>query len=96
MMEVERRGILSCTAILMLAEFFVGYGKTGQESLSVSAGPIFHCDLQHTGSSPYVGPQIDALEWRFKIDDVIGSSLAIVKEGIIYIDLADGQGSFYG
>lgn len=93
---MERRFFLSCAVILILAGFLVGCGKTGQESVSVPAWPMFHCDLQHTGRSPYVGPQTDVLEWLFRTDDAIGSSLAIVEEGIIYIGLADGQGGFYG
>ncbi|MGA1868712.1 MAG: PQQ-binding-like beta-propeller repeat protein [bacterium] len=46
---------------------------------------------QHTGQSPYAGPQSNAYRWKFKTDSCIGvASPAIGQDGTIYIRSLDG------
>jgi outer membrane protein assembly factor BamB len=84
-MQMARKILLFYGAILILAAFLFGCGKTGRELVSVAPWPMFHCDLQHTGTSPYVGPQTGVLEWKFRTNDRIGCSPAIAKDGTVYV-----------
>ena len=48
--------------------------------------PMFHHNLQHTGRSPYKGPETPTLKWSFTTGGVIMySSPAIGSDGTIYV-----------
>ncbi len=50
---------------------------------------IFHHDAQHTGRSPYEGPQENTVLWTYTTGGEINSSPAIDKDGIIYVGSED-------
>jgi outer membrane protein assembly factor BamB len=52
--------------------------------LANSAWPMFMHDPQHTGRSPYRGPQLGQMEWRFNAGYLVYSSPAIGLDGNIY------------
>ena len=47
--------------------------------------PMFRHDLQHTGRSPYVGPQLPEEKGSFMTRDWVCSSPAIGGDGTIYV-----------
>jgi outer membrane protein assembly factor BamB len=56
--------------------------------------PMFRHDAQHTGRSPYVGPERPILKWSYPTDDAITwSSPAVGADGTIYVGSTDG--TFY-
>ena len=50
---------------------------------------MFHHDLNHTGLSPYYGPDTPAVKWAFSTGDRIHGSAAIAEDGTIYIGTRD-------
>jgi outer membrane protein assembly factor BamB len=54
-----------------------------------SPWPMFRHDLQHTGHSPYSGPQDPTALWRYGTGDQIHSSPAIGPDGTIYFGSLD-------
>ena len=50
---------------------------------------MFHHDLNHTGLSPYYGPDTSAVKWTFSTGDKIHGSAAIAEDGTIYIGTRD-------
>ena len=50
---------------------------------------MFMHDPQHTGRSPYKGPQIGAVQWRFDATSSIYSSPVIDEDGTIYVGSND-------
>ncbi len=46
---------------------------------------MFHHDPQHTGRSPYVGPQQNTVAWTYRTGSEINSSPAIGRDGTIYV-----------
>lgn len=48
---------------------------------------MFHHDPQHTGKSPYVGPQQNTVAWTYDVGSEINSSPAVGTGGTIYIGL---------
>jgi len=87
---MERRIFLRYAVIVILAGLLFGCGRTGQGPSSVSPWPMFHCDLQHTGRSPYAGAQTSTLEWKFETGDSVNSSPAVAKDGTVYVGSDDG------
>jgi len=57
------------------------------DQLASSPWPMFHHDLNHTGLSPYYGPNTATLKWIFPAGDdrAIVSSAVIAEDGTIYI-----------
>ena len=53
--------------------------------------PMFSHDPQHTGRSPYTGPELPSLRWSFQTGDKIYSSPAIGSDGTIYVASDDGN-----
>ena len=51
----------------------------------------FHHDAQHTGRSPYLGPQADHLAWTYTVSGTINSSPAVDGDGTIYFGASDHQ-----
>ncbi len=50
---------------------------------------MFHHDLNHTGLSPYYGPDTPAVKWTFSTGDKIHGSAAIAEDGTIYVGTRD-------
>ena len=53
--------------------------------------PMFHHDAQHTGRSPYAGPQENAVLWTYNAGGAVNSSPAIDEDGIIYVGSEDNK-----
>jgi len=53
--------------------------------LASTSWPMFHHDLKHTGRSPYLGPQTNAVKWSYQTGDWVESSPAIGSDGTIYV-----------
>ena len=51
--------------------------------------PMFHHDLNHTGLSPYYGPDTPTVKWTFSTGDNIYGSAAIAEDGTIYVGTRD-------
>ncbi len=55
--------------------------------------PMFHYNAQHTGQSPYDGPQTDNLKWKYTRDDItegsMPGSLSVDGNDTIYVTAAD-------
>jgi outer membrane protein assembly factor BamB len=52
--------------------------------VSTSAWSTFQHDLQHTGRSPYSGPDKPVLMWKFKTGANINTPITIGADGTIY------------
>jgi outer membrane protein assembly factor BamB len=50
---------------------------------------MFRHDLQHTGRSPYTGPETPMLKWSYNAGDYIASSPAIGIDGTVYVGCWD-------
>ncbi len=50
---------------------------------------MFHHDLNHTGLSPYYGPDTPAVKWNFSTEDRIYGSAVIAEDGTIYVGTRD-------
>ena len=64
-------------------------------ALANSAWPMFQHDLQHTGRSPYVGPQTANLKWIFTLDAGATNSPAIASDGTLYVCAWNGGQRLY-
>jgi outer membrane protein assembly factor BamB len=60
-------------------------------SLANSPWPMYLHDPQHTGRSPYRGPQEGKVEWRFETGNSVYSSPAIAPDGTMYFGSNDGH-----
>lgn len=54
-----------------------------------SAWPMFRHDLQHTGKSPYNGPNSPVLKWSYATGSYVNSSPAIGADGTVYVGSDD-------
>ena len=50
---------------------------------------MFHHDVQHTGRSPFTGPAIPQLKWKYATGSAIYSSPALGADGTIYVGSVD-------
>ena len=50
---------------------------------------MFHHDVQHTGRSPFTGPAIPQLAWKYATGNAIYSSPALGADGTIYVGSND-------
>jgi outer membrane protein assembly factor BamB len=57
--------------------------------LAKTPWPMFRYDPQHTGRSPFKGPEIPNFQWEFPTNGAIESSPAIGPDGTIYIGSHD-------
>ncbi len=55
------------------------------DGLAASPWAVFSHDVQHTGRTPYSGPESPTLVWRYGTGDEIYSSPAIGADGTVYI-----------
>jgi hypothetical protein len=58
---------------------------TAQAQPANSAWPMFGQNPQHTGRSPYSGPEVPELKWSFATGGPVDSSPAIGADGTIYV-----------
>jgi len=67
---------------------------------ALAAGNMFQYDAQHSGRSPYVGPQSNTIRCRFALSGKGVGSPAFASDGTIYIpsgglDIGPAQGYLY-
>ena len=60
-------------------------------SLANSAWPTFAHDFQHTGRSPFIGPQKGELDWFFETGDQVQSSPVIDQAGRVLVPSLDNH-----
>jgi hypothetical protein len=53
--------------------------------LADSAWPMFRHDLQHTGQSPFAGPNTPKEKWTFQTEAYVNSSPSLASDGTIYL-----------
>ena len=63
----------------------------GQDRTGVGIWSMFHHNLQHTGQSPYNGPNNPALKWSYTTGGSVWSSPAIASNGLIYVGSWDDK-----
>ena len=93
-MKMNGRRFCTCltVAVMVLAVSSLMLPATSSAQGSGSADspwPMFRHDLQHTGQSPYSGPQDPTELWRYGTGDQIHSSPAIGPDGTIYFGSLD-------
>lgn len=92
-----RRRSRSATKFVVLAPLFsmvriaLSPAKHVYAHLADAPWPMFHHALQHTGRSPYVGPQLPEEKWSFMTGDWVYSSPAIGADGTIYVGSKDNN-----
>ncbi len=68
----------------------LGFSDVG----SISPWPMFQHDAQHTGRSPYVGPQTDNVKWTYDFPEypnrVYDSRVVVGPQDIIYVGRYEG------
>jgi len=64
---------------------------TPQLGLAQSPWPMLQGDAQHTGASPYIGPEVPSVKWSFDPGGGALSSPAIGPDGTLYAGSADGK-----
>src|SRR5262249_46094927 len=67
----------------------VGCAGRAWAQLAHTPWPMFRHDVQHTGRSPFLGPQMPHLRWASALG-AIESSPAIGSDGTIYVGSTDG------
>ena len=60
-------------------------------SLADTPWPMFRYDPQHTGRSPYTGPEVPVEKWGFPTGESVSSSPDIGTDGTIYVGSVDGK-----
>jgi len=90
LMEFNLKRCFYLLIILTLAIFPSNFISLAIAQLADSPWPMFQHDAQHTGRSPYVGPQSDTLKWQ---NEVCCHSVPIIgPNGTIY---GSGYGYLY-
>jgi outer membrane protein assembly factor BamB len=79
-----RRKLVCGSIVLSGAILLLGY-YPAHAQLADSPWPAFLHDPQHTGRSPFVGPQEGNLQWRFTTLGDVSSSPAIGADGTVYV-----------
>lgn len=85
---------LVCLIIVAMFCWLPILGGGAQDSdtgLANSPWPMFRHDPQHTGRSPYTGPETPTLKWSYVTRGCIRSSPAIGSDGTIYVGSEDGN-----
>ncbi|MDI6810261.1 MAG: PQQ-binding-like beta-propeller repeat protein [archaeon] len=85
---------LVCLMIVAMFCWLPILGGGAQDSdtgLANSPWPMFRHDPQHTGRSPYTGPETPTLKWSYVTRGCIRSSPAIGSDGTIYVGSEDGN-----
>jgi len=76
--------ILIINAAIMVSMISMTFAQ-----LASSPWPMFRCNLEHTGRSPYAGPSIPSLAWSYQTRTNISSSPAIGADGKVYVGSRD-------
>ncbi|MCK4653479.1 MAG: PQQ-binding-like beta-propeller repeat protein, partial [Candidatus Cloacimonetes bacterium] len=79
-------GIYMLIIVMALIAYFP---RPAVAQLADTPWPMFHHDLNHTGLSPYTGPDTATLKWNYETGGTIKSSPAIGADGTIYVGSAD-------
>ena len=82
-------GIIFCLLLSSLTALMLTNPTHAQ--LSDSPWPMFRQNPQHTGRSPYSGPESAYLKWSFTTGDYIPSSPTIGADGTIYVGSHDNN-----
>ncbi len=79
------------TLLILLAALlpWEASAPAARAQLAASPWPMLRHDPQHTGRSPYAGPQLPALKWSFATEGKIQSSPAIGPDGTVYVGSLD-------
>jgi len=80
-------GIILCVLLSSLTPLILPGNARAQPA--DSPWPMFGQNPQRTGRSPYSGPEVRTLKWRFTTGDAIWSSPAIGADGTIYVGSDD-------
>ena len=81
-MKAKHTLVLGIISILFFIIPSISFGDN-------SPWPMLHHDPQHTGLSPYVGPQAATINWTFKTGFSVYSSPAIGADGTVYMGSDD-------
>ena len=85
-----RKGIISeLFAALLAGILWLGLAMPAYAQPANSPWPMFCHDPQHTGRSPYKGPEKPKLEWSYQTKGEIHSSPAIGPNGTVYVGSND-------
>ena len=87
----ETRGFFAITGIVAVAVITAVMVIPAAAQLADTPWPMFHHDLNHTGLSPYTGPDTNATKWIYTTGDDIRSSPAIGTDGMIYVGSRDDK-----
>ncbi len=82
-------GVILCLVLSLLSALIPA--NTVQAQLASAPWPMFGQNLQHSGRSPYSGPEIPVLKWSFTTGGAVCSSPAIGADGSIYVGSDDGR-----
>jgi outer membrane protein assembly factor BamB len=93
----KTRGLNCLLLILLLAGLAVvpGLADANGGGLADTPWPMFQHDLQHTGCSPYVGPQTSNLVWTFTVDAGHPNSAVMASDGTLYVCAWNGGQRLY-
>ena len=75
--------------ILLLLSLLLVSGGATDAQLADAPWPMFRHDTQHTGRSPFTGPQVPNKKWIFTTEAGVTSSPAISPEGTVYVGSLD-------
>jgi outer membrane protein assembly factor BamB len=90
--------LISIVLLPVMAKDFSIFPQTTRDilpALANTAWPMFQHDLQHTGRSPYVGPQTANLKWIFTLDAGATNSPAMASDGTLYVCASNGGQRLY-
>jgi hypothetical protein len=62
--------------LVILVIYALAMAAPAAAQLADTPWPMFHHDLNHTGLSPYYGPDTSTLKWTFSTGDKIHGSAA--------------------
>ena len=79
----------SIPLLVILVIYTMAMAAPAAAQLADSPWPMFHHDLNHTGLSPYYGPDTPTVKWTFSTGDTIRGSAAIAEDGTIYVGTRD-------
>ena len=82
-------GVILCLVLPSLTALMPA--NTAQAQLAGTPWPMFGRNIQHTGRSPYTGPDIPVLRWSFATDGAVSSSPAIGADSTIYVGSSDNR-----
>ena len=75
----------------LLGIAWVGLSTSVYGQLATSPWPMFLHDLQHTGRSPYRGPETPELKWEYETGGVVQCSPTIGSDGTVYVGSEDAN-----